>query len=645
MTYLQNMPIVRKLAIAFGLVLLLTSLVAVTGGLGIKSLLKQSDLAETASTIKIKMMDAKASRLRYLQTNDQSALANIDQQMRATTTVIDNQLQTLSSPKGRELLGQINNDIIAYTKSMNRISQQKQKREQTIAEWTQAGTALSKAMKNLADRIHVYTEQTQNWQAENTLNELRVDYTFIRFSADEYLLAQSAADSAAERQAVEAAMNKLQSEISHLANAVVAAELPVDSGLIHPVRDALKQYSLYVGKVYSTDQQLLREQDELKVVAVDIAERASDLVTLAQSQLTDTSRNAVVTQVVTAVIAIVLGILFAFLITRLINVPLRKAVTFANAIANGDLRQDLRTDRSDEIGQMTQSLGRMNQTLREVVSEINNNVTNLSSSATELSAASEQNGRGMEQQRAETDQVAAAINEMTTAVQEVAREAEQASTAADQAYQVSAKGVSAVQTAQQQINNLSSSIEDTSAAVEELNTQGQSIGRIVGVIKEIAEQTNLLALNAAIEAARAGTTGRGFAVVADEVRSLSLRTQDSTSEIETLIINLQNTVKDASRLMENSRKITAENVEQTEDTGRHLQEISAAVNTIQMVNQQIAAATEEQGAVAEEINKSVVNVRHITEQTNESTRETVKATENLAAMSHQLKMLMDRFQV
>jgi hypothetical protein len=100
------------------------------------------------------------------------------------------------------------------------------------------------------------------------------------------------------------------------------------------------------------------------------------------------------------------------------------------------------------------------------------------------------------------------------------------------------------------LHSVSEKAQQTADSVENLNERAGQIGGIVMLIKEIADQTNLLALNAAIEAARAGEQGRGFAVVADEVRKLAERTSHATSEISTLVANIQEEILSAKTQME-----------------------------------------------------------------------------------------------
>ncbi|MDQ7015799.1 MAG: methyl-accepting chemotaxis protein [Gammaproteobacteria bacterium] len=89
------------------------------------------------------------------------------------------------------------------------------------------------------------------------------------------------------------------------------------------------------------------------------------------------------------------------------------------------------------------------------------------------------------------------------------------------------------------INNMAIDTSNTAEIVVTLSQRAEDIGSIISLIQDVSDQTNLLALNAAIEAARAGDQGRGFAVVADEVRTLAKRTNEATSEISTLVGQIQ----------------------------------------------------------------------------------------------------------
>ncbi len=105
-----------------------------------------------------------------------------------------------------------------------------------------------------------------------------------------------------------------------------------------------------------------------------------------------------------------------------------------------------------------------------------------------------------------------------------------------------------------EVGGLTNDVAHASDVIKRLEKDSSNIGTVLILIRDIAEQTNLLALNAAIEAARAGEHGRGFAVVADEVRILAGKTQKATTEIQTIIEELQQRARNAVQVMESSQE-------------------------------------------------------------------------------------------
>lgn len=119
--------------------------------------------------------------------------------------------------------------------------------------------------------------------------------------------------------------------------------------------------------------------------------------------------------------------------------------------------------------------------------------------------------------------------------------------------QDSSSGMQSVDQVINEVGGLTDEVMRATEVIKQLESDSSNIGTVLVLIRDIAEQTNLLALNAAIEAARAGEHGRGFAVVADEVRILAGKTQQATTEIQSIIEELQQRARNAVEVMEHGQ--------------------------------------------------------------------------------------------
>ena len=115
-------------------------------------------------------------------------------------------------------------------------------------------------------------------------------------------------------------------------------------------------------------------------------------------------------------------------------------------------------------------------------------------------------------------------------------------------------------------------------------------------------------MNAAIEAARAGEAGKGFAVVADEVRSLASRTSASTSDIITMVTEVQH---DASAANDSITKSVSEMDELAASSAaveNLLHDIISKVTSVDTQINQISTAVEQQNTATSEISSNMQNI-------------------------------------
>ncbi|MEE9694502.1 methyl-accepting chemotaxis protein [Aeromonas hydrophila] len=299
--------------------------------------------------------------------------------------------------------------------------------------------------------------------------------------------------------------------------------------------------------------------------------------------------------------------------------------------------------REDELGQVARALNDMVGHFRHLIGQMDDVAEQLSSGADSLNELGLNSAEKMAEQRSETDQNAAAMNEMSATVNEIAQNTSSAAVAARQAEDKAEEGQVVVKETIDNMALLSDQLQGTSKVLQNLAVESNNINQVMGVIRAIAEQTNLLALNAAIEAARAGEQGRGFAVVADEVRVLAQRTQSSTGEIENTVNRLQQNTKLA---VESMGKGLSE-VEKTNSLmltcGVSLGEIVRAVDALNGLNAQVAAAAEEQSKVTEEMTRSMVNIADIAVYTSTSAADVSKKCKSLDEMAQSMKAQINQF--
>ncbi|MGE7994366.1 methyl-accepting chemotaxis protein [Pseudomonas sp. NPDC089554] len=636
--WLANISVNRKLTLGFGLVLLLTALLAWAGWSSVDNLINRSNQMGAITQYGTDLNELRVARLQYMLADGDETAANTVQAKLDTFANEQQQLLTrLTAPDYVKVLKEQAAYTEQYRASLGKMRQSYKAgfaaHDALIAAADKATESLDNIANNVLGSAQRDSSRLEQYQlVVRTLRQLaqaRLDmstYTAKRTSATEQAalqqldkvtpridaLKKQLPDESASTQAFESAMQGLRQSLANLRDA---------HALVAQARQEM------------IDQQSESTKRNDQLYQLQLAERDSE------------SAQARTLQSVATALALLFGVLAAWLITRQITRPLRETLDVVEKIASGDLTQNLHVTRRDELGTLQQGIARMGTTLRELISGIRDGVTQITSAAEELSAVTQQTSAGANNQKVETDQVATAMHEMAATVQEVARNAEHASHAATAADGEARAGDRVVGEAIGQIERLAAEVQRSTEAMNLLQQESQKIGSVMDVIKSVAEQTNLLALNAAIEAARAGEAGRGFAVVADEVRGLAQRTQKSTEEIEELVARLQSGTQQVANMMHGSQGLTDSSVALARKAGESLGNITRTVSNIQSMNQQIAAAAEQQSAVAEEISRGVINVRDISEQTASASDQTAASSGELARLGGQLRALVSRFRV
>ena len=281
-----------------------------------------------------------------------------------------------------------------------------------------------------------------------------------------------------------------------------------------------------------------------------------------------------------------------------------KELTLAvSALSRGDLTYQVGDFSGSAYAQAMASLESGLRTFQELMAKLADAAVMLEKEAQTVAARNTDLSHRTEEEAAAVQETVSSMGELSGAVQENTKSVQEASSFARHVAEEAGHGNEAVQR--------------TARVMEDIHTNSKNITKISHLIESISSQTNLLALNAAIEAARVGgEAGRGFNVLASEIRRLSVRTQQSATEIREIVEEmLEKETQGLTAALEAAQRIETIVKEVGNLSGRLDQvsfvstEQSQAISQVREALRQMEQVTQQNAHLVEEVAESANHMR------------------------------------
>lgn len=303
--------------------------------------------------------------------------------------------------------------------------------------------------------------------------------------------------------------------------------------------------------------------------------------------------------------AVTMTLFFIYLAYRSVKKPLTKTFDNLVLLSKGHLNIDYGTNQKikTDLDDINKAIFDLTQNQRNILQQLNSVSTKLSRSGEDLNSYSQLLVSDSSHLSSSIEEISASMEEMQSTIEHT---------------------VSQVVETENTSKEASKSIQEVSSSLNQSIVLIENVSEKVEVINEIAQQTNLLSLNAAIEAARAGNSGKGFAVVASEVRKLAEMSAEAATEINLL---------------------AEENVCSAQNSGKQLEGVIPKVNqTLSLLNH-IVYANQEQKAMTQQVNSSLQSLNKVSQKNITSSDSLARKSEELIAVSKELKKLLEFFKV
>lgn len=236
----------------------------------------------------------------------------------------------------------------------------------------------------------------------------------------------------------------------------------------------------------------------------------------------------------------------------------------------------------------------------------------------------------------EKREVAQSVSELSAASEamlDIAKLALSCNQAAAKAIQNTDKAQETVLDTVQGITSIRNTIRETEKRIKRLGERSQEIGSVVTIINGISERTHILALNASMHAASAGEAGKGFAVVANEVQKLAENAREATSQISSLVNNIQVETADTVTTMNDAISQVVRGTALAQQAGNEMRETRDTTAVLVQLVQRIAESSKLQAKTSQRLQERALQIQKSTDQTYDQLQAQGVRTDKLESLS------------
>jgi methyl-accepting chemotaxis protein len=358
-----------------------------------------------------------------------------------------------------------------------------------------------------------------------------------------------------------------------------------------------------------------------------------------------TLSSARTTAIVVGIASILFGLMLAMLVARHLVDRIGIVVAGVNRVAQGDLSADIPLEGSDEIADLARATREMRRKLHDLAAEVGANAARVHAAAQEISGAVEGQAATSTEMSSSVAEITSTMEELSASSTQIADHSKSVVDIANQTLDGSRKGSDAMQTVLGRMTDIRADNQHSLREIVDLGAKSKQISKVMEIINAVADQTKLIAFNAALEASSAGEAGKRFSVVAGEIRRLADSVTDSTSEIETRINEIQDSI---SRLVINSEKGAsgiAAGTAASANTAERLGEIVNAATHATSAAQQISLSTQQQKIASNQVVVALREIVTASSHTAQSITRISQISREMSGLSARLAELVGQFKL